>query len=245
MKQRSEALPGAGSIRYCAGVRALLMSVTLLVAACSGSGTSAPSGNASAAPTSAVSPSAATPDAPRFGDLVRMGTGASFKITYRFSAGAAGATVVEQSWYVKGGLSRWDLRSPGGTGSSMYYLADGAYHCVLEGQAMCLKLAGGQSAPPNAGMLFQEQLRQTPDRFAATPRASRSIAGMPAQCYSVTDASGSGTFGEGVSCLSAQGLLLLSEFNTPTGMFKMEAASASTSVSDNDFKLPAPVRSQP
>jgi hypothetical protein len=45
-------------------------------------------------------------------------------------------------------------------------------------------------------------------------------------------------------CYSAQGLPLYTQFKAPTGDFTMEATSVG-SPTDEDFKLYAPVRTQP
>jgi hypothetical protein len=176
--------------------------------------------------------------------LVRAGKQASFKINYRFTAGALGQTTsVDQTWYMKGPLTRWDLSSPLGGSSSFFFLTDGVFLCVPDGQPSCVKLASEQQALQNAGVLVQDQVWDAPDRFEAQALATRTVAGFQAQCFSIAD-KGSSSIGTGTLCYSAQGLPLYTQFKAPTGDFTMEATGVG-SPTDEDFKLYAPVRTQP
>ncbi len=230
--------------------RALPAFVALLMA-CSG-GTPAPGSS----PTTATTPTAAATKAPGgFADLVRAGTTASFKITYRYSVTAEGqSSAVEQTWYVKGANVRWDLASPLGSSSSFFFLPDGAYQCVIAGQASCLKLPAAQGAQQNAGALLQDQVRENPERFNAAPLSTRTIAGIEAQCFAVKDPTVNAPR-QGTMCYSARGFPLYTQFkDTSVAVlagnslvpleFTMEAVRVGTA-SDADFKLPAPVRSFP
>ncbi len=239
-------MPSRRSLQRALARRALVVA-TLLAVSCDGATTTpAPSSSAASVTASPVAKATPATTAAKTGalgaaflDLVRAQRNASFKITYDFTAGTNGeGPTVEQTWYAKGALLRWDLASPTGDRSSVYFLADGVSLCI-GAEASCVKLPNAASAPPNLGLRFQQRVRATPERFAATPRSTGVIAGLEAQCFTLIDTSDSGTFGAGTSCYSAQGLPLLSEFRAPTGRFRMTATRVSTNVSDADFELPA------
>lgn len=222
-----------------------------LIAACGG-GTAAPSPSGSVpgsvtpatSPPAAASATATRPPGASFLDLLRAGKQVPFKITYVFStAGGGQSSTVEQTWYVSGSQMRWDLASPLGGSSSFFFIADGTFLCVAEGQAACLKLPNDQQALANPAVQVQDALWESPDRFDAQPRAGRTIAGIAAHCFGVND-KGATALGSGEMCYSPQGLLLFNQLTAPTGGFTMEAKSVGTPT-DADFKLTAPVRSFP
>src|SRR2546428_4091553 len=215
--------------------------VVAVCAGCSGaSGTGAPASATAVAPASATSTSPPTAQAAAgFADLVRAGKDASFKIAYRYAATTAGqAVTVDQTWYVRGSSMRWDLQSPLSGSSSFFFLADGTYLCVSEGQPSCLKLAAAQGAQQNFGALFAEEVRAEPDRFEGTPQGTGTIAGIEARCFAVNDRSARGDDLPATACYGPLGLPLLVQFKG----FSMEATSVSATVTDADFKLPGPVR---
>ena len=220
--------------------------IVLALASCGG--TAAPSGGtgpavgASASASTAPSASAA-PSAASFTDLVRAGANASYKIAYRYTASVGTQTqTFDQTWYVKGSLMRWDLATLDGN-SSFFFLADGAYICLVQGQPACLKIGAipGFQQPPSVDV--QDQIRQNPDRFDAKEQPPRTIAGVSAKCYAVQD-KGTASLGNGTMCYSSSGFPLYTQFTAPTGSFTMEATSIGTST-DADFTLIAPVRTIP
>lgn len=223
-------------------LRFLPLAWALLVAACTQpSGVSSPSPVPSSSASAAASSTAA---GAAFRDLIRAGKQASFKINYRFTASALGQTTsVDQTLYVKGPQMRWDLSSPLGGQSSFFFLSDGVFLCVPDGQPSCVKLSSAQQALQNAGVLVQDQVWDAPDRFDAQALAARTVAGLQAQCFSIAD-KGSSSIGSGTLCYSAQGLPLYSQFKAPTGDFTMEATGVGIPA-DDDFKLYAPLRTQP
>lgn len=234
-------------------MRRRVMAVTsaILIAACGGGAvTPSPSGSAPATGAPATTPPAAASPTPTrapgaaFPDLIRAGKQASFKITYVFAATGGGQTAaVEQTWYASGSQMRWDLASPLGGFSSFFFIAEGIFLCVPEGQPACFKLPSDQQALANSAVLVQDAVWDAPGRFDAQPRAGRTIAGVPAQCFGVNDTEPS-ALGSGEMCYSAQGLLLFTQFKAPAGEFTMEAKNVGTPTAA-DFKLYAPVRTLP
>jgi hypothetical protein len=223
-------------------LRLLALTWAILVAACTQpSGVNSPSPTPSSTARATASSTAA---GAAFIDLVRAGMQGSFKINYRFTASALGQTTsVDQTWYVKGSQMRWDLNSPLGPSSSFFFLSEGVFLCVPEGEPSCLKLSSEQQARQNLAVLLQDQVWATPERFEAQSLAPRTVAGVQTQCFSIAD-KGSSSMGSGTQCYSAQGLPLYTQFSAPTGEFTLEATSVG-SPTDDDLKLYAPVRMAP
>jgi hypothetical protein len=148
----------------------------------------------------------------------------------------------DQTWYAKGALMRWDVATLDGN-ASFFFLADGAYICLVQGQPACLKLSSvpGLQLPPS--IQVQHQVRANPDRFDAQPRPDRAVLGVAAKCFAIQD-KGTSSIGKGTMCYSAQGLPLYTQFDAPTGSFTMEATAVGTPAGA-DFTLIAPVRTGP
>jgi len=219
-------------------------------AACGGGGTSpsAASQPASAAVTSAPTSAATTAASPStqtgrsFLDLVKQGKLTAYKVSYKYTIAAGGQSLEGvQTWYYKPPKARYDY-SVGGAGGgtfSFFKLEDAAYFCTnAGGTSFCQKIPGG-GVQGNAAADFDLQVGTTPDQFSATSTSSRTIAGQQAQCFAVKATAGAGDVN---GCYSSSGIPLFMQFASPQGSSTMEATSFSTTVSDDDFKLPGPVR---
>jgi hypothetical protein len=238
-------------------VRGILLIAVVTLGACGGGATpaaSSPAASSPAAASASQSPAAApTPSATSSAarqaslvDIISQGKNATYRISYRFTTTTGGvAQSVDQTTYVKGTKVRWDMDASG-TKISMFVLEDGTYMCTSGAGAVCLKYSGAAQAPmQNAGASFQDQVRASPGQFSAAAQSARTIAGVSAQCFTLTGAALAGA-GAATTCYSADGLPLYTELKGGAqGDFTMEATSLSTSVSDADFTLPAPVRSLP
>lgn len=219
----------------------------VFVAACGGSGTLATT-TPSLAPTQTptATPSLSRAAALSLADVVRAGAQSTYRIVYLYHVVANGQTqTLESTWYVRPPEMRWDFASPLGGSSSFFVLKDGVYVCSAAGQPSpaCYSLGSFAAAQQSSGAQVQELIREHPDRFTATPIASREIAGIQAQCFTVDDVSAQ--FGQGTLCFSAQGLPLFSAFKGSGGEFSMEATAVSTTVTDADLMLPGPVQKLP
>lgn len=125
---------------------------------------------------------------------------------------------------------------------SLYVLEDGQYTCTTaEGRPMCLK---GNMQP--TGQQTPDQVMNHMDEFDPTYQGTRQVAGQSAQCFTVKPKAGARSdFADATVCLNPQGIPLLMHSRAAGSEMTMEATSFSTSVSDADFQLPAPVLEMP
>ncbi|MBI2983516.1 MAG: hypothetical protein HYY42_04980 [Chloroflexi bacterium] len=195
-------------------------------------GGSAVSGGApSAPPTPALSPAP-----PPLSALLAGSKGITFRVTYRITVtGAAAGASGTQTWYVKGGASRFDFTIAQGS-ASVYVIPDGAFLCsAAGGQAICLAMPAASALQQNPSAALDVQLHERPDRFTATYEGTRQIVGQTAQCYTVVTASS----GSARVCYTATGIPLFIGSTAPGVTTTMEATDLGTTVSDADLTLPA------
>jgi hypothetical protein len=237
---------GGKSVRRIVGIGI----ATLFAVACGGGAAPATSATqaASAAPaattaaTVAPSPSPAAQSGPKLSDLVKSGKLTSYKVSYKWSTGQAGQEG-QQTWYYKPPKARYDYAIAGAGTFSVFKLEDGAYFCTIVPGAggFCQKLPGEAGLQQNAAADFDLQVSGKPDQFSAIAAGTKTIAGQQAQCFTVKALAGAG-FGDATSCYSSTGVPLFMQMGAQGQSVTMEATTFSTTVSDDDFKLPGPVR---
>lgn len=226
----------------------VLVFAFMIAASCSGATTTTTSGGATAT-SAAGSPGAATgsPGAsgPAFGQILTAAKTSEYKVTYKLTTTGGGASSTgEQSWYFKPPRARFDFVSTasGQSGTvSIFALPDGAFMCFGSGTAaQCIGMSGLATAlQQNPAASFQEALTSRPDQFNGVFVESRQIAGQQANCYDVKPTTAAPGLTEGRFCYSGGGIPLLQRFGAQGGTWTMEATSISTTVPDDDFKLPA------
>ena len=225
-----------------------------LVAACgggastaTGAATPAPAtSGATAAPAATTAAASARPSTPSFLDFANAAKNAQYKVTYKVTASGGGeARAGEQTWYVKGPLSRFDFKTAEGS-ISAFDLADGYYTCLSGGggPATCFSAPKDQALGMNQAAAFDIAVRDTPGQLDPTYQGVQTIAGQSGQCFLVKGAVLGG--GEYRTCYTTSGIPLLISTKDRGSEYTMEATAFSTSVSDGDFKLPAtPVKLGP
>lgn len=230
--------------------------VLVLVTLACGGGTAEPSPAATAgaaATAAAATPTATpapTPAAPAFLEVLKTAKLATYRVTYRWSGTAGGTTVAgEQSWYAKPPKSRFDISTTVGgatTRVSAFVIESGTFVCIAGGgQNVCLQQPTAQALQQNPGALAQGSIGDRPDQFDPNYEGTRTIAGQTAQCYAVKPRTGTELFAEARFCYNAQGVPLLIQSKGQGFDSLLEATAFSTSVSDSDFTLPAPVQALP
>ena len=241
------------------GKRALL---TLLVAAIVACGGTTPASNSGASSSAAATPAggtagtgttsgsvgSGTPSAtgPRLSDALTAARLTQYKITYKYTIGAAGGAVAgQQSGYFKPPKQRYDFStSEGGqtTTISFYTLPDGTFYCMTFGTTkQCFKAQGvGSPIDSNPAALFQQSMIGNPSAYGGTFVESRTIAGQASSCYDVNAAAGAAAgFTTGRWCFTRDGIMTLSSFGAAGSTISLEATNVSTTVPDSDFDLPA------
>ncbi len=203
-------------------------------------------GAATSAPVAVATQAPAAAQGPTFLDLAKAKKAASYKVTYRVSGTTGGQTVSsDQTWYVKPPKSRFDIYA-GADVVSTYVLEDGTYFCSRAGgQTVCLKMPASQALGQNVGAQADQQVTGQPDAFDPNYQGTRQIAGQTGQCYVVRPKTAQAGFAESAFCYTAQGVPLFIQAKGQGFESTLEATAFSTSVSDDDFKLPAPARSLP
>lgn len=193
----------------------------------------------SAAAGTAAATAAASPSGPTFGDLVKSGKLATYKVSYKWTASGSTDTFT-QTWTFKPPKSRVDwTTTSGGTTSTFSIFEDGtkAYLCTTDGgQATCLETQGSGLEGQNQAFALQESFESDPNAFNSAFTETRTIAGQKAYCYTVGSAA---LGGSATSCYTQTGVPMLIEWKAGTEAWSMEATSFSASVSDADFALPA------
>ncbi len=227
-----------------------LMLLSVVLAACGGGGTSAPSGGATetgqpAAASQAPGGASAAPSGdagPKFEDILRSGKTASYKVTYKMTTAGGGqsSATSEQTWYFKPPKTRLDMVGDDGYGSttriSMFFLDTGSFMCTeAGGQKSCLQISADAAAGQNMGFEIQDSLAS--GSFDGAFQERRTIAGQQALCFVVRGAAA--LFTEGTFCYTQTGVPLLSTWATGGASFTMEATAFSATVADSDFTLPA------
>src|SRR5712692_3299913 len=225
-------------------VLTVLAIALIALSACGGASTTVQTTTAAttqAARTAA--PAASTASGPSILDLLKAGKATTYKATYKWSITAGGQTQTsEQTWYYKAPNSRFDFSAGPGATFSVFSLADGTYVCTSAGGTAFCQKSGDQAAfGQNPAADFALQLQGDPSKFNASFTGSQTIAGQQAQCYSVKSLAG-GAFGDVTTCYSTNGIPLKTTINSQGSTLVMEATAFSTTVTDADFKLPAPVR---
>jgi len=225
----------------------VLMAGALASAACGGgASTSAQATTAVSAATATQAASTAAPataSGPSILDLLKAGKATSYKATYTWSITAAGQTQTsEQTWYYKAPNARFDFSAGPGATFSVFSLTDGTFVCTSAGgQSFCQKSGDQAAFGQNPAADFALQLQGDPSKFNASFTGNQTIAGQQAQCYLVKSLAG-GAFGDVTTCYSTNGIPLKTTINSQGSTLVMEATAFSTTVTDADFKLPAPVR---
>jgi len=193
----------------------------------------------SATSASATQPAAtAKPAGAAFFDAVTASKSATYKVTYKMSSTSGSDSFSgEQTWYVKGALSRFDFGTPDGT-LSVFSLTDGSYICTgAGGQTTCLGTPKAAALQGNPAAAFGLQVQDRPGAFDPTFEGNRTIAGQSAQCFAVKNQVIA--TGEWRICYSSSGVPLLVQTKDQGFETVMEATAFSTTVADSDFKLPA------
>jgi hypothetical protein len=166
------------------------------------------------------------------------------------AAGVVTYTIVtegqpDSTWkvYSDGDKSRFEVVSSDGTFISIT-TPDASYTCTESGgEGMCFAGEGGIGSNPFAGLFDSygslESVANSLDLYgdSNTDSSSESIAGVDAQCYSISG-NLTGDAGTIKWCFSENGMLLLSSYDLDTGDFEMRATEFSEDVSDGDFEPP-------
>jgi len=205
--------------------------VLLLAVSCGGSTATAPS------PTPEVSPS--------LDQILAASKAIEYQVTYKLTTTGQDQLVsAQQSWFVKQGKARFDLRSTvAGQRSSMslFALPDGTFMCLGTGpQAECAIISGLETAmQQNPAAFYLTSLTAHPEQFSGVPVGTRHIAEQHAHCYEVHPIASSSSLADARFCFTAQGIPLVLRVGAPAGQWSMEATSLWTSAPDSDFTLPA------
>lgn len=171
-------------------------------------------------------------------------------VTFTLDTSVGGETFSgEWTWYrdVEGERSRFDLDTDAGgevVSATFITTPDEVYFCS---EATCLAFPSGAQSPfPNPSAALTEQVSGIDDRVlggSVRDAGTRTIAGIEARCFTF-DAPGSG-IAEGESCVSPEGVPVLTVWEGDEGSFRLEATSYSSEVSDEDFEPPFPVTQLP
>ncbi len=107
----------------------------------------------------------------------------------------------------------------------------------------CLKFPAGLGQSQDMSQMLTgplDEMKKSAQEVQTRSAGKRSIAGTKASCFeaNITD-------GQGLLCLSDEGVPLLTEFQSAEGSFKMVVTEYTTSVSDDVFDLPYPVQELP
>jgi hypothetical protein len=238
-------------------MRALAVAAVLLVACGGGAApaqSAASAGNAAgtARATTAASSAPATAAAqPAFGEVVKSGKTATYKVSYKITATGPGAPAASSgmAMYFKPPKTRLDITGDDGQGQSgalsIYYLENGSFTCTVSGSdKFCFQVSADAAAAQAAGFELQQDLAAEAGSLNAAFKENRSIAGQSALCYVVKGTASLG-FTEGTFCYTSSGVPLLSTWSAAGATWTMEATSFSASVPDSDFVLPAPPGKMP
>jgi hypothetical protein len=173
-----------------------------------------------------------------------------FVVTFNMETNAGGETLSgEWTWYrdVAGERARFDINTEaGGEAVSAIYIttAENTFFCT---EGTCLAFpASAQSPFPDPSLALTGQVTDIEDRVlsgSVKDGGTRTIAGIEARCFTF-DAPGSG-IAEGESCVSSEGVPVLSVWESDEGSFRLEATSYSDQVSDDDFDPPFEVTQLP
>ncbi|MDP2328599.1 MAG: hypothetical protein Q8M79_11015 [Dehalococcoidia bacterium] len=222
-----------------------LVLTALIGAACGGgdddaTGTPAATSPAGTAPATSDDPA----DLPALAG--RMG-GATFSAIYVLQTTGDEGDLTDGTWGWKQDASsnrtRFDIESEGET-VVMIMTADEMLFCT---EGACFSMAGAGGMFPNLGEMLTSEVDSIQEGATATTSevtraAGRTIAGIGADCYDFRDTAENTT---GTMCYSPEGVPLFIETESPEGVFKLEATTYGTSVSEADFEAPFPVTAFP
>ena len=223
----------------------------LLAMACGGQSagsppSGAPSGGQNVAPTAAPQATATQP-APTagFGEMMRGAKNISYKATYKVTGTSGGQSfTMEQTTYQKPPKMRTDMTLPQGA-TSMFILEEGVFMCTAAGgDKTCIKMGSAQGAQGDQTAAAQNEMTTKPENFDATPAGTRQIAGQTGNCFTVKPKQ-MGSFDQATYCVTSSGIALFTQVKGTNFDMTMEATSVSTTVSDADLQLPAPVMDMP
>jgi hypothetical protein len=173
-----------------------------------------------------------------------------FVVTFSIETSAGGETFSgEWTWYrdVEGERARFDIdtAAAGEVVSATYITTpDATFFCS---ESNCLSFPTGTQSPfPDPSAALTDQVFDIDDRVlggSVKDAGTRSIAGIEARCFTF-DVPGSG-IAEGESCVSAEGVPVLTVWEGDEGSYRLEATSYSSDVSDEDFEPPFTVTQLP
>lgn len=192
------------------------------------------------APTPSPSPTP-SPALPGLSALALAGKTATYKVTYKVSTKSAAGSVegITQIWYVKPSKLRIDsfILSPGPTpDTSIFVLDTGTYVCSAQtGSLQCITMPAQQAAAARQPLQVQDTLVSGSSDVVVQPSGTRTIAGTQAFCFDATHAP---TGSKGTLCYTAQGVPLFIAYSAAGTESTLEATAFSTTVSDDDLKLP-------
>lgn len=194
---------------------------------------------------SPASPSPYTEPSPPFNEILLVSKFVEYKVHYRFTAtGQSDGLSGEQTWYLKLGKARFDVKTTvdgKSTTVSLFSLLDGTFMCSgVRAQTTCVAVPGIDSfQQQNPAAFYQESLIAHPDRFSGVVVEQFHIAGSHAHCYDVHPLASSSDAVQGQFCYSLQGIPLRSRFSAQSREWSIEATSLSVVVPDADLTLPA------
>jgi hypothetical protein len=226
--------------------------LTALVGAACGNGddeAEVPAPESPAATTPAPTPAADAPAAS--GEPVdlamlagRMGS-ATFSAVYELQATGDDGELMDGTWgWMQDGRAnrtRFDIEAEGET-VVMIMTADAVLFCS---DGACFSMATDGGPFPNLGEMLTSEVDSIQEDAATsevTRAADRTIAGVQAECYDFRDTAEDSS---GTICYSSDGVPLFIEAESADGVFKLEATTYGTSVSDADFEAPFPVMAFP
>lgn len=149
-----------------------------------------------------------------------------YSVTYDMTSKAFSG---ETTQFFKGTNMRMDS-TMSGTESRTYLIGSTFTVCSKDGEWMCLIMAYQKSATDTA----DEDIQKNIDSYPIEKTGSRMIAGTTTDCYRITRTDGITEY-----CYSSDFVPLYIKTSTAQGDTELLAKSYSTSVSDEDFKLPA------
>jgi hypothetical protein len=183
-------------------------------------------------------------------DLEKKRRQATFMVAYKWTTNTAkGSSTTFETWFSKPPRSRVDFgEATAENWLSQFGLENGAFSCFkVNGKPTCSKwsdekVSAQESSTVAAFMTAFEGILT--DKSLGATRDTRTIAGQRASCARATNILLLG-LAEITVCFAGNGVPLLLDWKAGSDVFRMEATSYSSTVSDKDFDLPAKPQDTP
>lgn len=173
-----------------------------------------------------------------FGQTFEQFRKAEFKITYEMSGTGVPAGAAMTIAQLKD-RSRIDLATGQGNITILELPDNKNYMCMAQ-MATCLDASAMGALGSNPMVTTLQDFETNGAKYNTRPIDSRRIAGLEARCWEYT-----GPSGNGVTCISAEGQMLLAETTEASGTYKMQATKVEAKPAASEFELPYPVGTMP